>query len=370
MAEKQIQRLNHITSLDGLRGVAVILVLTRHFEVLAPQGLTGITFIDHFFRGGYLGVDIFFVLSGFLITSLLLNEHETHSRIRLLRFYGRRSLRLLPALSLLLVLYSIVTVLEGQAFSSISPGIWASFFYFLNWQYVFNFPRSYGDLGYLWSLSIEEQFYIVWPAVVILLLRFTKKTLFHISFIAILIAFVLWHRHVLRTTTTEVPYERFTIFIRTDARIDSLLAGCITAFIYRYRLISIRLSQLLAIFGAIVLFLYLELSQPYTGYMFSGGFTVVAVSVACLILGLTTSTFYLTRLLSGRFIVLIGKTSYGIYLWHYPIFAFVNRHMTTTSEIYKVVTALLLTALFTTASWMLIETPALRLKSRKFSITR
>ena len=370
MAEKQIQRLHHITSLDGLRGVAVILVLTRHFEVLAPQGLTGITFIDHFFRGGYLGVDIFFVLSGFLITSLLLNEHETHSRIRLLRFYGRRSLRLLPALSLLLALYSIVTVLEGQAFSSISSGIWASFFYFLNWQYVFNFPRSYGDLGYLWSLSIEEQFYIVWPAVVILLLRFTKKTLFHISFIAILIAFVLWHRHVLWTTTTEVPYERFTIFIRTDARIDSLLAGCITAFIYRYRLISVRPSQMLAILGAIVLFLYLEFSQPYTGYMFSGGFTVVAVSVACLVLGLTTSTFYLTRLLSGRFIVLIGKTSYGIYLWHYPIFAFVNRHMTTTSEIFKVAAALLLTALFTTASWMLIETPALHLKSRKFSITR
>ena len=104
--------------------------------------------------------------------------------------------------------------------------------------------------------------------------------------------------------------------------------------------------------------------------MFSGGFTVVAVSVGCLILGLTTSTFYLTRLFSGRFIVLIGKTSYGIYLWHYPIFAFVNRHMTTVDETYKVMTALLFTALFTAASWMLIETPALRLKKRKFSITR
>jgi peptidoglycan/LPS O-acetylase OafA/YrhL len=222
----------------------------------------------------------------------------------------------------------------------------------------------------LWSLSIEEQFYIVWPAVVTILLRFTRKTLIHISFIAALIVFVMWHRHVLWTTTTEVPYERFTIFIRTDARIDSLLVGCITAFIYRYRLISIKLSQMLAAFGVIVLFLYLEFSQPYTGYMFSGGFTIVAVSVGCLILGLTTSTFYLSRLLSGRFIVLIGKTSYGIYLWHYPIFAFVNRQMTTIDEIYKVTTALFLTALFTTASWMLIETPALRLKNRKFSITR
>jgi peptidoglycan/LPS O-acetylase OafA/YrhL len=370
MAEKQIQRLDHITSLDGLRGAAVLFVLARHFEILAPQGLTGITFIDHFFRGGYLGVDIFFVLSGFLITSLLLNEHTAHSKIYLLRFYGRRFLRLLPALSLLLVLYSIVTVLEGQEFSSISSGIWASFFYYLNWQYVLNFPRSYGDLGYLWSLSIEEQFYIVWPAVVILLLRISKRALVHISFIAVLIAFVMWHRHVLWTTTTEVPYERLIIFIRTDARIDSLLVGCITAFVYRYRLISIKLSQLLAIFGVIILFLYLEFSQPYTGYMFSGGFTVVAVSVGCLILGLTTSNFYLTRLLSGRFIVLIGKTSYGIYLWHYPIFTFVNRHMTNVDEIYKVVTALLFTALFTTASWMLIETPALRLKNRKFSITR
>jgi peptidoglycan/LPS O-acetylase OafA/YrhL len=131
VADNQIQRLNHITSLDGLRGIAVILVLTRHFEVLAPQGLTGITFIDHFFRGGYLGVDIFFVLSGFLITSLLLNEHESHSRVRLLRFYGRRSLRLLPALSILLLLYSLTTVIEGQPFSSISSGVLATFFYYL-----------------------------------------------------------------------------------------------------------------------------------------------------------------------------------------------------------------------------------------------
>ncbi len=370
MAEKQIQRLDHVTALDGLRGIAVILILLRHFEVLAPQGLTGITFIDHFFRGGYLGVDIFFVLSGFLITSLLLNEHEAHSKIYLLRFYGRRFLRLLPALSFLLLLYSIITVLDGKEFSSISLGIWASLFYYLNWQYVFSFPRSFGDLGYLWSLSIEEQFYIVWPAVLILLLKVTKRAIVHISFIALLIAFVLWHRHVLWTTPSDIPYKQVTIFVRTDARIDSLLVGCVTAFIYRYQLISIRLSQFLAILGVFVLLGYLELSKPYTGYMFNGGFTVVAVSVACLILGLTTNTFSLTRLFSRRLIVLIGKTSYGIYLWHYPIFKFIDRHMTTANEIYKVVVALFFTGLFTTASWILIETPALRLKKRKFSTTR
>ena len=188
MAEKQIQRLEHVQSLDGLRGAAVILVLLSHSEILAPQGLTGITFIDHFFRGGYLGVDIFFVLSGFLITSLLLNEHEAHSKIYLLRFYGRRFLRLLPALSFLLLLYSIITVLDGKEFSSISLGIWASLFYYLNWQYVFSFPRSFGDLGYLWSLSIEEQFYIVWPAILILLLKVTKRAIVSISFITLLIA--------------------------------------------------------------------------------------------------------------------------------------------------------------------------------------
>ena len=370
MAETQIQRLGHVTSLDGLRGVAVLLVLVSHFEVLAPQGLTGITFINHFFRGGYLGVDIFFVLSGFLITSLLLNEHETHSKIYLLRFYGRRFLRLLPALTFLLLLYSIITVLDGKEFSSISLGIWASLFYYLNWQYVFSFPRSFGDLGYLWSLSIEEQFYIVWPAVVILLTKATKTVVVKIIFVAILVVFVMWHRYSLWTTPSDIPYKLVTVFVRTDTRIDSLLIGCITAFIYQRRLISTKISKPLALLGAAVLFLHLELSKPYTNYMFYGGFTVVAISVALIITGLTDDTFFLSKLLSHRYIVGIGKVSYGVYLWHYPIIKFIERNFPTADKLIQVLLALFFTGLFTTASWILIETPALRLKKRKFSTTR
>ena len=240
---------------------------------------------------------------------------------------------------------------------------------YFNWLYIYSLPK--GDLGYLWSLSIEEQFYIVWPAVLILLLKITKRAILHISFIAVLIALVFWHRHVLWTTPSQTTFlYQIRLLVRTDARIDTLLVGCMTAFIYRYQLISVRISQLLAILGALIVLMYIEFSVSLTGYMFSGGFTVVAVGVACLILGLTVNTFPLTRLFQGRLIVLIGKTSYGIYLWHFPIFTFVNRHMTNVNESYKVITALFFTALFTTASWILIETPALRLKKRKFSTTR
>ena len=363
------QHLGHIRSLDGLRGIAVILVLLRHLHIFdRDNALTGVSPLDHFFRGGYLGVDIFFVLSGFLITSLLLNEQEAHNKIYLLRFYGRRFLRLLPALTVLLLLYSIITVLDGESFSAISPGIFASFFYYLNWQYVYSFPQSFGDLGYLWSLSIEEQFYIIWPAALILLTKATRSAAIKILFIALVVALVMWHRHSLWTAPSDVPYKLITVFVRTDARIDSLLIGCIAAFVYRHNLISTKICRSLALVGVVVLLAHIQLTKPYTNYMFNGGFTIVALSVAFIVLGLTDSNFFLSKVLSHRFIVVIGKTSYGIYLWHYPIIKFIERNFATADKLFQVLLALIVTAIFTATSWLIIEAPALGLKKRLFSV--
>ena len=160
--------LRRVRALDGLRGIAVVAVLLFHDERL---------------RGGYLGVDLFFVLSGFLITSLLLLEFEQHGRISLRRFYVRRARRLLPALGLALAgvaLYAAVWARAAELPRIRGDGI-ATLFYFQNWREIVT-KRSYWDaftapsaLQHAWSLSIEEQFYAIWPLIVIGVLAFRRS---------------------------------------------------------------------------------------------------------------------------------------------------------------------------------------------------
>ena len=182
------RRLTHNGALDGLRGVAVLLVLMRHSFELVPGGF-GPQWLDDFLRGGYFGVDIFFVLSGFLITSLLLDERESSGAVRMRSFYGRRALRLMPALVVMLGVVSIVLVLDGATWSSLWPTVRSSLFYYQNWHSVWDETHLAAEFGHLWSLSIEEQFYIVWPVVFLAMVALWKRQSVRVAALAL---GVLW----------------------------------------------------------------------------------------------------------------------------------------------------------------------------------
>lgn len=206
-------RLGHRPGLDGLRGVAILLVIIVHASLLPT------TF-------GFIGVDLFFVLSGFLITCLLVEEWDQTRRISLKNFYMRRALRLLPALLAVLTAFVIVSALTRNAreFHLDVKEALAALFYCTNWANIFDLIRS-DYLGHMWSLSIEEQFYILWPAILLCLLRVAPRK--SLPQFVLFGAALSWLTRVLLFLGTTAGRERF--FFGLDTRADSLLLGCAIA---------------------------------------------------------------------------------------------------------------------------------------------
>jgi peptidoglycan/LPS O-acetylase OafA/YrhL len=173
MVSAEAWKLGRRPALDGLRGVAILFVLLNHLVFLVPPNI-------QLFTGGFFGVDIFFVLSGFLITSLLLEEHARAGRISLTSFYRRRAFRLFPALWALLIatfVFSRMTPWAAANYPLTSEwhALVAVLLYLANWAFLLHSPGAFG-VGQLWSL-IEEQFYLVWPVALIILLKINRPML-------------------------------------------------------------------------------------------------------------------------------------------------------------------------------------------------
>src|SRR5438045_1378006 len=179
-------KFGYSASLDGLRALAVLVVMGyHHYLQLLP--------------GGNVGVDVFFVLSGFLITSLLIREWNDTARISLRNFYGRRALRLLPALLGLLSVTEVFALfrLHNDLFWSVQKAIVGALFYAANWMRVVDI-NSMGPLPHTWSLSVEEQFYVFWPPILIILLRhLRRREILIVLFVAS--TFIAFHRMILWT---------------------------------------------------------------------------------------------------------------------------------------------------------------------------
>jgi peptidoglycan/LPS O-acetylase OafA/YrhL len=281
-------RLGHQPALDGLRGVAIATVVMFH---LAPSA----------FPGGKIGVDLFFVLSGFLITSLLIQEHRGAEGVGLGAFYGRRARRLLPALALMLAVIATVLAIQGDWHRFLGLGYVVG--------YVANWARAGGNLpgvvAHCWSLSIEEQFYVVWPLVIVLLLRSRRRGLTTLL-IAVTIVGVMLHR-VAGNTPTQSD-------IGTDVRIDGLLVGCLLACLFAWYGAAKWNWRLPALCAAPLLVSEVLQPRELRGY----GYTIVAVLLASLLAAAITWS-PLQRALSIRSLGWLGLISYSLYLWHYPV---------------------------------------------------
>ena len=307
---------DYYRGIDGLRAVAVLTVMLSHAEV--PGVL-----------GAYIGVDIFFVISGFLITSILLKEHRTSGAINIANFYIRRILRLIPALLVLItfvVAYAWLFTDTKSLISTIHDAA-ITLLYSQNWTWAFNL-HSGGYLAHTWSLSLEEQFYILWPPLMVLALRFFSTPQKLITFLVFLIGIVSCNRILL--TLTGASYHR--MYLMLDTRADSLLVGALLSILASYKLFpskeKLRTILTFPVGFSVFLYCFLIFCSHRDSFNYYYGFTLIAIASASVLLLLTEfPESLLSRILSDSRLRWIGKISYGLYLWHWPIYTILREKL-------------------------------------------
>jgi peptidoglycan/LPS O-acetylase OafA/YrhL len=306
-------------ALDGLRAFAVGAVMLYHAGV-------------EWLPGGFLGVDIFFVLSGYLITSLLWIELNERGSIQLLAFWGRRFRRLLPALLLLVaaVMGWVAIFSNPEHFTRLRADGLSALFYVSNWQFIIN-GQSYFDqfatpspFLHTWSLAIEEQWYLLWPMLLLGLWRIlagARHRLFHFAWLAAL-ASALWMAWLY-----DPAQDPSRVYYGTDTRAQNLLIGSALAFGLPSLLQREWAGRLLSACGAlgmVTLAIMMLLADDRAGWLYRGGFMLCALASASVIAAAVQPDGLLRRLLSLPFLRFAGRISYGLYLWHWPLYLALN----------------------------------------------
>jgi peptidoglycan/LPS O-acetylase OafA/YrhL len=303
-----VNRIGYVPALDGLRGVAIAAVVLFH-ALKWPSG-------------GFLGVDVFFVLSGFLITTLLIQEWQQNEKISLRAFYRRRALRLLPALTVMLAVFTLeglilfgLGVIDTQMFrhwwiSDLSGAL-----------YIQNIVKALGSantivggVGQLWSLAAEEQFYLVWPIVLIWLLRRGSNPRTVAAVAGGTALAVLAHRVGLVLAGTPPRW----VFFSPTSRSDPIMFGCLLGVCHAYGLFSPRVVRVVGSLApfAVVAGLAMIVTQRDLSTMFPGLLILELTTGVVLVSVVYVSSRLTVRALSWSPLVGLGKISYGVYVWH------------------------------------------------------
>ena len=339
-------------ALDGLRALAVGIVLCAHGGV-------------PYFRSGGVGVDIFFVLSGFLITTILVGEHGRTGGINFRNFYLRRFLRLAPAL----VLTCAVTALGMRWLEGRFPGteIALALSYTANWALALNPTYHLTWLNHCWSLAVEEQFYMIWPLVILGLAKAVRPPAGRVGVLLAGAAVIAVYRASLVGT---YPDERINFGL--DTRMDTLMVGAALACLVRglpggrlpetasrwlgKRVAPLALAGLFAVIHAVTWY------SPWMGWI---GYVLVGGAAALVVLDLVAGGHsWLGRILATRPLVFVGRISYGVYLYHLPVYFAVEKLMPDASLPVRLGLKLALTFALAIPSFYLVEQKFLRLKAR------
>ncbi|HEX7847781.1 MAG TPA: acyltransferase [Chitinophagaceae bacterium] len=321
----------HYPALDGLRGVAILLVVLYH----------NFDFIKQSFFG-WLGVDLFFVLSGFLITSILMDDIGKAKFLK--NFFTRRVLRIFPLYFLCLIIFLILFPLfnwHKKELAFFLDNQWWLWTYLQNWLYSFRLTDDAKMLTHLWSLAVEEQFYLIWPFVILLVKK--PKRLFFIMLALLLLTMaarsVIWLYQV-----EDLNYTTLYTF----TRIDGICIGSMIALLMRFRptLIGKNMAAIVLALAAMnFIFYFLNRSSNSYPFLAFVGYTTFCAMFGLLVYEIVTNSNSLfTKLLSIQPLRFFGKISYGFYIFHWPIYLMTREYLLAQTGS-RLGTALLSTAL-------------------------
>ncbi|SIS92628.1 acyltransferase family protein [Alicyclobacillus vulcanalis] len=353
----------YMPGLDGLRALAVLAVIAYHVNWSGAPG-------------GLLGVQVFFVLSGYLITDLLVSEWRTTGRIDFKQFWLRRARRLLPALVVMLVVVMIwVYVADRSQFAQFFQDALASLFYVSNWWFIFHkvsYFQSFGrqtPLGHLWSLAVEEQFYLIWPLLLLFALLVLRRRGRILAFTgALALASAAW-----MAALYQPGMDPTRVYDGTDTRAFGLLIGAMLAFIWPSsgfdRPLARRQRTLLDLVGAASLITILWMiwqTNEYEPFLYRGGLLILSIATAGLVACLAHPSTVLGRCFGAQPWRWIGVRSYGIYLWHFPIIALTTPLIDANDfNLGRAAWQVALAVAISAVSWRVIEEPIRRLGKRR-----
>lgn len=371
MESKELKRNNrlynkrYLPGLDGFRAIAVTAIIIFHMN---PNWLPG----------GFLGVDTFFVISGYLITALLISEYYITGEIDLINFWLRRIKRLIPAvLFMLTVILTYTAFFKPEIIFDIKKDTIAAFFYVSNWWYIFQDVDYFNQfaiapLKHLWSLAVEEQFYLLYPILLLFLVKFKNQNftfliLFIISLISLEMMFFL--------SNSEGNNSR--VYFGTDTRLQTLLLGALLAIIWPPFSLKKNISKiqkyiidLFGIIGLVILIYFFVTISDKDIWIYKGGFYLISFITLFIIASVVHPSGLFAKSLSNRLFVYIGKRSYSLYLWHFPIIEFVHSYFVAGQiPFYVYFLDIILMVTIAEFSYKFIETPIRKKGIKAFALS-
>ena len=344
-------KISYRPEIDGLRAIAVGAVIIYHARIYLGE--------NFIFQGGFLGVDIFFVISGYLITSIIYKELITTKKFSIIKFYERRVRRIVPPL--LLVCFSSLILgyifLFPREFIDLSIST-ITMLGFVSNYYFYQTGLEYGAIDTLlipllhtWSLSVEEQYYILIPLIILAIYKFSKKNFF-------LIFFLIFTSSIIFSQIGSLKFPQFNFYF-LGSRAWELSVGSLLAFFNfkkknSYLLLKYNYFPFIGIL--LILFSFIKLDNNYSQH--PSMLTLIPIIGTCLIILFASKDEIITKILSSKFFVSIGLISYSLYLWHYPVFAFLRTGNILDVNIYIKILSGLLILFLSILTYFLIEKPS------------